>query len=92
MRLYAAVKALREKGPLPAANRKNSADFVKLSLPSVVREVRVEIKKKLPNGRGLWMNIAEAQLPVVLRALSAWEVTFRPSHLDSDFRFPVVWQ
>ncbi len=67
--LYAAVKTLREKGVLPAA--KNSADFVKLSLPPLPHDLRIELKTQLPNGQALWLNIAQTQLPMVLRALSA---------------------
>ena len=67
--LYAAVKTLRDKGALPAT--KNSADFVKLSLPPGPHDLRIELKTQLPNGHALWLNIAETQLPAVLRALSA---------------------
>lgn len=66
--LYSAVKTLRDKGALPAT--KNSADFVKLSLPPPSHDLRIELKTQLPNGQALWLNIAETQLPVVLRVLS----------------------
>jgi predicted DNA-binding protein YlxM (UPF0122 family) len=69
LRLYAAVKTLREKGVLPAA--KNSADFLKLSMPPLPHDLRIELKTQLPNGQALWLNIAQTQLPMVLRALSA---------------------
>lgn len=71
--LYAAVKTLRQKGALPAAKEKQ--DFIKLSLdtlpPPLVHDSRIELKTLLPNGQALWLNIAETQLPVVLRALGA---------------------
>ena len=67
--LYAAVKTLREKGALPAI--KEQRNFVKLSAPPLAHDLRIELKTQLPNGQALWLNIAEAQLPVVLRALSA---------------------
>ena len=69
LRLYAAVKTLRHKGALPAI--KEQRDFVKLSLPPLTHNSRLELKTLLPNGQALWLNIAEAQLPVVLRALGA---------------------
>lgn len=69
LRLYAAVKTLRQKGVLPTT--KEPKDFVKLSLPPLTHDLRIELKTLLPNGQALWLNIAEAQLPVVLRALGA---------------------
>lgn len=69
LRLYAAVKTLRQKGVLPAT--KEPKDFVKLSRPPLTHDLRIELKTLLPNGQALWLNIAEAQLPVVLRALGA---------------------
>jgi hypothetical protein len=71
MRLYAAVKTLRDKGALPAAKSKSGTDFVKLSLPPPVHEARIELETQLTNGQPLWFNISEDQLPAVLRALSA---------------------
>ena len=68
-RLYAAVKTLRQKGALPSAKQK--PDFVKLSLPPLTHDSRIELKTLLPNGQALWLNIAQAQLPTVLRALGA---------------------
>ncbi len=70
--LYAAVKTLRQKGALPAEKEKQ--DFVKLSLntlPPLVHDSRIELKTLLPNGQALWLNIADTQLLVVLRALGA---------------------
>ena len=69
LRLYAAVKTLRLKGVLPST--KEPQDFVKLSLPPLTHDSRIELKTLLPNGQALWLNIAQAQLPVVLRALGA---------------------
>lgn len=69
LRLYAAVKTLRLKGALSSAKKKQ--DFVKLSLPPLMHDSRIELKTLLPNGQALWLNIAEAQLPTVLRALGA---------------------
>ena len=69
LRLYAAVKTLRLKGALPTA--KEPQDFVKLSLPPLTHDSRIELKTLLPNGQALWLNIAEGQLPTVLRALGA---------------------
>lgn len=71
MRLYAAVKTLRDKGALPAAKSRSNTDFVKLPLPPLAPEARIELKTQLANGQPLWFNIGEEQLPVVLRALSA---------------------
>ena len=67
--LYAAVKTLRKKGAL--STTKTSRDFVKLSVPAMVQDLRIELKTLMPNGQALWLNIAQAQLPVVLRALGA---------------------
>jgi len=67
--LYAAVKTLRQKGAL--STTKTSQDFVKLSVPPLTHDSRIELKTQLPNGQALWLNIAETQLPMVLRALSA---------------------
>jgi predicted DNA-binding protein YlxM (UPF0122 family) len=67
--LYAAIKTLREKGALPAV--KEQRNFVKLSAPSLTHDLHIELKTQLPNGQVLWLNITEAQLPVVLRALGA---------------------
>lgn len=68
-RLYAAVKTLRHKGALSAPEKRSS--FAKLSLPAVMPDSRIELKTLLPNGQALWLNVAESQLPAVLRALSA---------------------
>jgi hypothetical protein len=67
--LYAAVKTLRQKGALPAPEK--HSNFAKFSLPSVMPDSRIELKTLLPNGQALWLNVAESQLPAVLRALSA---------------------
>ena len=67
--LYAAVKTLRLKGVLPST--KEPQDFVKLSLPPLTHDSRIELKTLMPNGQALWLNIAQVQLPVVLRALGA---------------------
>lgn len=67
--LYAAVKTLRDKGALPASRER--PDFVKLSLPPLTHDSRIELKTVLPNGQALWLNVAQAQLPSVLRALGA---------------------
>ena len=69
LRLYAAVKTLRQKGALPTT--KEQHNFVKLSAPPLIHDSRIELKTLLPNGQALWLNIAEAQLPTVLRALGA---------------------
>ncbi|MDO9519381.1 MAG: hypothetical protein Q7L19_04120 [Pseudohongiella sp.] len=69
LRLYAAVKTLREKGALPAV--KEQRNFVKLSAPPLAHDCRIELKTQLPNGQALWLDIAESQLPAVLRALGA---------------------
>ena len=68
-RLYAAVKTLRHKGALPTTTKRQ--DFVKLSLPPLTHDARLELKTLLPNGQAVWLDIAEAQLPAVLRALGA---------------------
>ena len=68
-RLYTAVKTLRHKGALPTPTKRQ--DFVKMSLPPVMPDSRIELKTLLPNGQALWLNIAESQLPSVLRAISA---------------------
>jgi transposase-like protein len=68
-RLYAAVKTLRQKGALPSPGKRQ--DFVKLSLPAVMPDSRIELKTLLPNGQALWLNVAESQLHTVLRVLSA---------------------
>jgi len=68
-RLYAAVKTLRQKGALPAPDKRQN--FVKLSLPPAMPDSRIELKTLLPNGQALWLNIGEGQLPSVLRALGA---------------------
>ena len=67
--LYAAVKTLRQKGALPPATKRQ--DFVKLTLPAINHDSRLELKTLLPNGQALWLSIAESQLPSVLRALGA---------------------
>ncbi|MDT8398117.1 MAG: hypothetical protein RQ899_05845 [Pseudomonadales bacterium] len=67
LRLYAAVKTLRQKGALPAIKKQHN--FVKLASLPLSHDTRIELKTLLPNGQALWLNIAEAQLPVVLRAL-----------------------
>ncbi len=67
-RLYAAVKTLRQKGALSAPEKRSN--FAKLSLPTVMPDSRIELNTLLPNGQALWLNVAESQLPVVLRALS----------------------
>src|SRR5690625_2524024 len=68
-RLYAARQTLRQKGALSVPEKRSN--FAKLSLPAVVPDSRIELKTLLPNGQALWLNVAESQLPAVLRALGA---------------------
>jgi len=67
-RLYAAAKTLRQKGALSVPEK--HSNFAKLPLPPVTPDSRIELKTLLPNGQALWLNVVEAQLPAVLRALS----------------------
>jgi len=67
-RLYAAVKTLRQKGALSTPEKRSN--FAKLPLPAVMPDSRIELKTLLPNGQALWLNVAESQLPAVLRVLN----------------------
>ncbi|MDO9319511.1 MAG: hypothetical protein Q7V56_15115 [Gammaproteobacteria bacterium] len=68
LRLYAAVKRCARKALCQRPTTKEQRNFSKLSVPPLPHDSRVELKTQLPDGQAPWLNIAEAQLLIVLRS------------------------